>query len=1106
MAKRRLHAVIVASWMMAGLGPAVTDTPIQPVSASVPFPATAGQGQAPQQKTGHEGGEGLKLAAREPSEPSTPGPACRARVPARSYQVVAIGIDITLNRYLDHDPQGRMYVLEDDLAAVVAEQAQNAAARRDREEPAVSIGLQGDAIQPLTLRVAQGECLRIQLRNGLAAGEGASIHVHGAALLVAGTGTPAIATNPRAMAGSGESVQYEWMVDASEPEGTHYFHSHGDQRAQSEHGLFGAVIVEPAGSTWLDPRAGRPLRTGWDAVIRAPGLPPFREYVLYYHEVGDESYAVLDKNEAFVPLVDPITSAYRPNGRALNYRSEPFMNRLRLQQQMTGSVDESLEYSSYAFGDPATPILRGYLGDPVKQRVVHGGSEVFHVHHVHGGSTRWSRQAGAEPLRFDKGLDKRPPVRPSQSDRTDSQSLGPSEVFDVIAECGSGGCQQSVGDFMFHCHVTHHYFAGMWGIWRVYNTLQDGRASTDSLLALLALPDRTSRVDPAVTSAALVGRTVDSYGVRSTIDDLASWVERQLPPKGTPKGYDASVFDWSREGDVYLGEPETEAVWPGYRARAPGQRPPLLFDPRTGKLAYPFLRPHLGKRPPFAPGHGPAPFLDPIRPTTDPAPPGANGPASICPEGTRPRLFALNAVSVPIPLNAKQNIVDPAGQLFVLRQEEEAVRSYPRRRVPLAIRANAGEDCVDVLLRSELADQPDDPFSKVSAHIHFTQFDVQASDGVNTGFNYEQTVRPFRIAGETIASTAAAGETRLRLQSTDRFQPGAVIGVGMDRDKEFESRRIVAVDGDIVVLDAPLVHGHAPGEYVSSEFVRYRWYPDVQAGSAFLHDHVNVVDSGRHGLFGVLVVEPPRSTYHDPRTGEEIISGIIADIHTDAVISADAAGSFRELVVFIQDDVPLNQVGRSTGSAFGMRAEPPEKRGRDPALMFSSEQFGDPETPVLEAVVGDPIVVRTLVAASNEVHSWHLDGHWFRREPYTRSSPPTNTIAAGISERFDLVIPRAGGPQAMPGDYLYYSGRTFKLREGSWGLVRAHTSASEGGLRPLPGRDQAPVAASHVCPTGAPRVVFCGSSRRGAPSHARRVQWPAVRAAVGQGGGPVRSS
>ena len=102
--------------------------------------------------------------------------------------------------------------------------------------------------------------------------------------------------------------------------------------------------------------------------------------------------------------------------------------------------------------------------------------------------------------------------------------------------------------------------------------------------------------------------------------------------------------------------------------------------------------------------------------------------------------------------------------------------------------------------------------------------------------------------------------------------------------------------------------------------------------------------------------------------------------------------------------------------------------------------------------MGDPVVVRTLVAGTNDVHTWHVDGHWFRFEPYSRTSPPVNTVHLGISERFDLMIPSAGGPQRRPGDYVYRSGRIFKLREGSWGLLRVYPPGASGALRPLPGR------------------------------------------------------
>lgn len=1016
--------------------------------------------------------------ASPPPHSGGAAPTCAGGAPVRVYQAVAVAVDITVNRFLDHDPDGRMFVLEQDLDRVRTEEAANDRARAGQGESMVSRGLQGDAIQPLTLRVRPGECLRVSVRNDLPGDEAVSFHLHGASLRLQGSGGPAIATNPLSVARPGRTVVYEWMVSPSQAEGTHYFHSHGDTRVQTSHGLFGAVIVEPKGSTWRDPRTGRPVRTGWDAVVSARGQPDFREFALFYHEFGDETFQLRNRDGGQIPLVDPLTSAYRPDGRALNYRSEPFGNRLALQVPRPplgpGTFDEAVAYSSYAFGDPATPLMRSYLGDPSRQRIIHGGSEVFHVHHLHGGATRWRRQPGVATPPSRQGLDKTPPVLPGPSERTDSQSIGPGQTFDVVNECGSGGCQASPGDFLYHCHVAEHYFAGMWGLWRVYNTAQAGAASTDDLPPLTELPDRAGKVVPAVASDELVGRSVGAGtpgGARTlAAGDLAGWVEPQLPPPGRPRGYDASVFDWALDGNVYRNEPETGESWPGYVPEAAGTRPAILFDPVTGKLAYPLLRPHLGKRPPFAPGHGPAPYLDPGNAGPDPPPPGTSGRGGLCPEGTRSRTFDVHAINVAVPVNQTQGIVDSGGLLYALKEDVPAIQADPSKRVPLAIRSNAAEDCVDVLLTSELGDTPEaHGFSKVNMHIHFVQFDVQASDGVVAGFNYEQSVRPYRIEGETLAAPAAAGSTGLHLaQPSSRFQPGALVAVGMDAGQQFEAHKVASVNGAVVTLAEPLKTAHGVGEVVSSEFVRYRWYNDSQFGTAYFHDHVNAIGTWRHGLFGALVSEPPGSTYHDPRTGEELRSGAIADIHTSSPVSVDVKGSFRELVSFVQDESTVVSVGRSTGSALNLRAEPLEKRTGDPAETFSSAAHGDPATPVLDAFVGDPVVVRSLVSATNDVHTWHVDGHWFRKEPFSATSAPVSTALLGISERYDLVLPAAGGPQKLPGDYLYGNGRSFKLQEGSWGLLRVRDRAGAEGLRPLPGHEAPVVAPTAVCPATAP--------------------------------------
>jgi len=233
---------------------------------------------------------GLKLVAQADDVTPPAGSRCRSGAPVREERIAAIAVDITLNRWGDHDPLGRMFALVDSIPAIRAEERRNAAARRGTGEPAVTNGLQGDAIQPLTLRARPGECVRIHLRNALK-GEDASFHLHGSSLTV--DGRPATAAEKAALVAPGRAATYEWQIFNDEPEGTHYFHSHGPhERAQASHGLFGALIVEPArpteerdyaltlyrrpgrvrvDTTWLEARPGETVRLRLiDAVV--PGM------------------------------------------------------------------------------------------------------------------------------------------------------------------------------------------------------------------------------------------------------------------------------------------------------------------------------------------------------------------------------------------------------------------------------------------------------------------------------------------------------------------------------------------------------------------------------------------------------------------------------------------------------------------------------------------------------------------------------------------------------------------------------------------------------------------------------------------------------------------
>ena len=324
------------------------------------------------------------------------------------------------------------------------------------------------------------------------------------------------------------------------------------------------------------------------------------------HEVGDEDFEVLDVNDDPIPLIDDETGAYRPASRALNYRSEPFRNRLQL------GGDKSLGYSSYSYGDPATPVPRSYLGEPTKTRISHPGSEVFHVYHLHGGGTRWRRNPGTESSDFATGLQK-VPTQNTMSTRLDSQSVGPGEAYDLEHECGAGGCQQAAGDFLYHCHIGNHYIAGMWAFWRVFDTQQPDLAEMP--------PDPVFDAPPVAQSGSsldLIGTVVDGRTLVPTSEvdqpnetSLEDFLAAQLPPQGqTLDDDDATVWDWTIEyvdddltKPLLLGEPATTASWPGFSAVDPGERNPIQFNLVNARPAWPMFEPQLAKRPPLSLSH-----------------------------------------------------------------------------------------------------------------------------------------------------------------------------------------------------------------------------------------------------------------------------------------------------------------------------------------------------------------------------------------------------------------------------------------------------------------------------------------------------------------------
>ena len=230
----------------------------------------------------------MLAAAVAPAQLIAPAPAsavttaapvrCTGATAARGYDVAAVNVKIPYNRWGDLDPHGQMFVLQGDKAAVknwhVPLKPDPAAdpARNRRLRP-----------RPLVLRANAGECVRVTLTNelndtqmgDLLVSPRASMKIMGATYDAQTSDGSAVGFNEDttvpnrdnpATSEQENKISYYWL--APEREGIYLFR---DEAALSggqadggsiAHGLYGALAVEPAGSTWSDPVSGAPLYTG----------------------------------------------------------------------------------------------------------------------------------------------------------------------------------------------------------------------------------------------------------------------------------------------------------------------------------------------------------------------------------------------------------------------------------------------------------------------------------------------------------------------------------------------------------------------------------------------------------------------------------------------------------------------------------------------------------------------------------------------------------------------------------------------------------------------------------------------------------------------------
>ncbi len=233
-----------------------------------------------------------------------------------------------------------------------------------------------------------------------------------------------------------------------------------DPMFQNINGLFGSMIIEPRGSTW---KCGEPgSLVGCDP----PADPPAGPYALR-PSTRAAATATLTNQTKFREFALMISDTIRMNDNnssAVNYRTEPWNFRyadnptLDFSCMLSNQLTQVLPAPSTPIGDPKTPILNAQVGDKVRFRMTHpfgtGTSQVFSLH-----GHAWQRNPYQNNSRV-IGSNNLSQWLGSRDNH------GSSDHFDLVID-KAGGESGQAGDYLYTAFVPTQARDGAWGLFRV---------------------------------------------------------------------------------------------------------------------------------------------------------------------------------------------------------------------------------------------------------------------------------------------------------------------------------------------------------------------------------------------------------------------------------------------------------------------------------------------------------------------------------------------------------------------------------------------------------------------------------------------------------------
>ncbi len=717
----------------------------------------------------------------------------------------------------------------------------------------------------------------------------------------------------------------------------------------------------------------------------------------------------------------------------LEKQRQNFMSNLFCKDADNGSAPFKPFYCEWwrVPGDPATPLLAAYDGDPLQIRLVQGAQEEQHVFTMSG--VRWPMQASVKPPGPPTGA-----YTPTDSDRKASgfmnaQQIGISEHMEFDVPLARPGVSRT--DYLYMSSATDNLWDGMWGLLRSVGTKGKNPVQQPNLSRIVPAaqvppsPDEQRSVCPPSASPRRVF--------------VGAWLAKDLLPPGLAFSYNDRFLLHDPNAIVFIEDnprltaikdserPDEAATLVALKARyraAQRQLEPLMLRASAGECLKITLTNHIR-----------ADYDDRWRPPSHTLPPGNRAPLPTDP--------------LDLSHQGSYNMMPPTTEGFNFNQAR-ASRSVGLQPQLLEynVRNMGGVDVgCNVNTTDEDNCEKDDPAAEPSI----------ATSGGGTATYYWYAGERKVVNNEYQYVPHEYGAVSLRnladpIKGTSHGAAGMLIVEPKDSCLFYPK-----VANEAPVTDAPLSASEIQ-EFYKQGYCKIAGRP-AEVSSELLRQ------------------------YHAGKATAEVYSG--KDRTLSKLAFRDFALMYQDDVSLLQGEQPLQNLRGgddaedSGGKAFNYRSEPlwsrvgagspnvspGEMANRNFANSLSSKgdnlgcggQCGDPATPLFTAPAGLEVRFRVVHPGGHpRQHGFTLFGHswtdlpwtWTWDEPSKQYSQQmgTNRYSARLGSQSGIGPARhvnirtcAGGIFSRPGDYLYRTQEAFQFQGGLWGIFRV-TGAQAG--------------------------------------------------------------